>query len=101
MDDLQVTVEDNQLVIRGRNSDDETDRLFLYRGIAARQFQRSFLLAEGIEIEGASLDNGLLHVDLEQHIPEPEVQTIEITKAGVKKKADAVAQKTIDVKPDV
>ena len=101
MDDLQVTVEDNQLVIRGRNSDDETDRLFLYRGIAARQFQRSFLLAEGIEIEGASLDNGLLHVDLEQHIPEPEVRTIEITKAGAKKKAEAAVQKTIDVKPDV
>lgn len=99
MDDLQVTVEDNQLVIRGRNSEEDTDRLFLYRGIAARQFQRSFLLAEGIEIEGASLDNGLLHVDLEQHIPEPEVRTIEITKAGSQKK-DGTAQKTIDVKPD-
>ena len=98
MDDLQVTVEDNQLVIRGRNSDDESEKLFLYRGIAARQFQRSFLLAEGIEIDGASLDNGLLHVDLEQHIPEPEVRTIEITKAGVKKHDSA--RKTIDVKPD-
>jgi HSP20 family molecular chaperone IbpA len=99
MDDLQVTVEDNQLVIRGRNSDDETDRHFLYRGIAARQFQRSFLLAEGIEIEGASLDNGLLHVDLEQHIPEPEVRTIPITKAE-SRKTDRAARKTIDVKPD-
>jgi len=98
MDDLQVTVEDNQLVIRGRNSDEDPERLFLYRGIAARQFQRSFLLAEGIEIEGASLDNGLLHVDLEQHIPEPEVRTIEITKAGSKK--PEAARKTIDVKPD-
>ena len=99
MDDLQVTVEDNQLVIRGRNNDEEPDRLFLYRGIAARQFQRSFLLAEGIEIEGASLDNGLLHVDLEQHIPEPEVRTIEITKAGTHK-SEPATRKTIDVKPD-
>lgn len=98
MDDLQVTVEDNQLVIRGRNSEDDPDRIFLYRGIAARQFQRSFLLAEGIEITGASADNGLLHVDLEQHIPEPEVRTIEITKAGSDK--TAAQQKTIDVKPE-
>jgi len=98
MEDLQVTVEDNQLVIRGRNSDDDDDRIFLYRGIAARQFQRSFLLAEGIEITGASADNGLLHVDLEQHIPEPEVRTIEITKTGVDK--TATPQKTIDVQPE-
>ena len=99
MDDLQVTVEDNQLVIRGRNSENETDRVFLYRGIAARQFQRSFLLADGIEIEGASLDNGLLHVDLQQHIPEPEVRTIPITKSETAKAAVG-NQKTIDVKPD-
>lgn len=98
MDDLQVTVEDNQLVIRGRNSEDDGERVFLYRGIAARQFQRSFLLAEGIEITGASADNGLLHVDLEQHIPEPEVRTIEITKAGGD--SPAAKQKTIDVTPD-
>lgn len=82
MDDLQVTVEDNQLVIRGRHQDQPgEERVFLYRGIASRQFQRSFVLADGIEITGASLDNGLLHVDLEQHIPEPEVRTIEIRKA--------------------
>jgi len=82
MDDLQVTVEDNQLVIRGRHADQPgEERIFLYRGIASRQFQRSFVLADGIEITGASLDNGLLHVDLEQHIPEPEVRTIEIRKA--------------------
>jgi HSP20 family molecular chaperone IbpA len=99
MDDLQVTVEDNQLVIRGRNNDEEPDRLFLYRGIAARQFERSFLLAEGIEIEGASLDSGLLHVDLEQHIPEPEVRTIVITKSGAHK-PETTTRKTINVKPD-
>lgn len=79
MDDLQVTVEDNQLVIRGRRNDpNDADRVFIHRGIATRQFQRSFVLAEGIEIVGASMDNGLLHVDLEQHIPEPEVRKIEI-----------------------
>ena len=82
MDDLRVTIEDNQLVVRGRQSDAaDEDRIFIHRGIAARQFQRSFVLAEGIEIIGASLDNGLLHIDLEQHIPEPEVRTIEIKRA--------------------
>ena len=60
MDDLQITQEDNQLVIRGRQTDDSQGRIFLHRGIAARQFQRSFVLAEGIEVKGAWLDNGLL-----------------------------------------
>ncbi|MBT3764237.1 MAG: Hsp20 family protein, partial [Rhodospirillales bacterium] len=59
MDDLSVSVEDNQLVIRGHNNDDDSDRIFLHRGIAARQFQRSFVLAEGIEITVATMDNGL------------------------------------------
>jgi len=81
MDDLTVSTEDNQLVIRGRQQEDDSDRIYLHRGIAARQFQRSFVLAEGIEIEGASLDNGLLHIDLERLVPEPEVRNIEI-KAG-------------------
>ena len=84
MEDLNVSVEENQLVIRGRQDDvEDPGRIFLHRGIAARQFQRSFILAEGIEITGAYLDNGLLHVDLEQHIPEPEVKNIEIKKGGV------------------
>jgi HSP20 family molecular chaperone IbpA len=78
MDDLSVSVEDNQLVIRGRNSDEEGDRVFLHRGIAARQFQRSFVLAEGIEINNATLENGLLHIDLERQIPEPEIRSIKI-----------------------
>ena len=64
MDDLQITQEDNQLVIRGRQTDDCGDRVFLHRGIAARQFQRSFVMAEGIEVHGAWLDSGLLHIDL-------------------------------------
>jgi HSP20 family molecular chaperone IbpA len=63
MDDLSVQIEGSQLVVRGRQSDDK-DRVYLHRGIAARQFQRSFMLAEGIEVAGATLDNGLLNIDL-------------------------------------
>jgi HSP20 family molecular chaperone IbpA len=80
MDDLQLTQEDNQLVIRGRQTDDTQGRVFLHRGIAARQFQRSFVLAEGIDVNGAWLDNGLLHIDLARPQPEPRVRTIEITR---------------------
>jgi HSP20 family molecular chaperone IbpA len=65
-------------VIRGRQRDDSEGRVFLHRGIAARQFQRAFVLAEGIEVEGAWLDNGLLHVDLRRPMPEPRVKTIAI-----------------------
>ena len=79
--DLSITVEDRQLVIRGRQQDDEGDRVFLHRGIAARAFQRSFVLAEGVEVAGAKLENGLLHVDLIRSVPEPVVQSIKITKA--------------------
>ena len=78
MDDLQITQEDNQLVIRGRQKDDSEGRIFLHRGIAARQFQRAFVIAEGIEIEGAWLDNGLLHVELRRPQPEVRVRTIQI-----------------------
>lgn len=79
MADLGVSVEDNQLVIRGRNSDEGSpERVFLHRGIAARQFQRSFILADGIEVEGATLANGLLNIDLVRHVPEPQVRTIRI-----------------------
>jgi HSP20 family molecular chaperone IbpA len=94
MDDLQITHEDNQLVIRGRQSDDTQGRVFLHRGIAARQFQRTFVLAEGIEVRGAWLDSGLLHIDLARPQPENRVKTIRITKAGgpvamVKSETDA------------
>ena len=78
MDDLQITQEDNQLVIRGRQADDTQDRVFLHRGIAARQFQRAFVLAEGIEVRGAWLDSGLLNIDLARPQPEPRVKTISI-----------------------
>lgn len=76
--DLAITVEANQLVIRGRQSDDAEGRIFLHRGIAARQFQRSFVLADGVDVTGAELENGLLHVDLERVEPESVVQTIRI-----------------------
>jgi HSP20 family molecular chaperone IbpA len=81
MADLKITIEDNQLVVRGKQSDDG-NRLYLHRGIAARQFQRSFVLAEGIEVRGAWLDNGLLHVDLVRPTIESRVRTVEIRAAG-------------------
>jgi HSP20 family molecular chaperone IbpA len=80
--DLSITVEDRQLVVRGRQSDDAAaDRVFLHRGIAARAFQRSFVLAEGVEVAGATLENGLLHVDLKRAVPDPVVQTIRINRS--------------------
>ncbi|MEM8590659.1 MAG: Hsp20 family protein [Pseudomonadota bacterium] len=93
-DDLQVQIEDDQLVIRGKQQDDR-DRNYLHRGIAARQFQRSFVLAEGIEVENASLDNGLLHVDLRRPMPAVKVRKIEI-----KPEAKHDAGQTIDVGAD-
>ena len=77
-DDLDLTVEDNQLVVRGKNSTEAPDRVFLHRGIAARQFQRSFVLADGIEVVSAALDNGLLSISLERPIVDPVVRTIDI-----------------------
>lgn len=76
--ELSITLEDNQLVIRGRQVDDR-ERVYLHRGIAARQFQRSFVLADGIEVTGAELANGLLHIKLRRPKPEPQVRSISIT----------------------
>ena len=78
--DLSITVEDRQLVIRGRQTDDSEGRMFLHRGIAARQFQRSFVLADGVEVGEALMENGLLHVDLTRARPDTVVQTISIKK---------------------
>jgi HSP20 family molecular chaperone IbpA len=79
--DLSITVEDRQLVIRGRQPEDaEEGRVFLHRGIAARAFQRTFVLADGVEVAGARIENGLLHVDLQRALPQKVVQTIRITK---------------------
>lgn len=82
-DQLEITIEDNQLTIRGRQQDDK-GREYLYRGIAARQFHRTFVLADGIEIRSADLSNGLLSIDLVRHEPERLVRKIEIgeRKAG-------------------
>ncbi len=85
--DLSITVEDRQLVIRGRQGDDDADgaggRVFLHRGIAARQFQRTFVLADGVDVGEAVMENGLLHVDLSRHVPDTVVQTVRIrTGAG-------------------
>lgn len=77
-EDLAITVEDRQLVIRGRQGDDGADRVYLHRGIAARAFQRSFVLADGVEVAGANLEHGLLHIDLRRQAPETVVQTIRI-----------------------
>ena len=81
-EDLSVQIEDRQLVIRGKQVDDH-DRVYLHRGIAARQFQRSFVLAEGIEITGATLERGLLHIALERPAAAPEVRTIKIVTQDV------------------
>jgi len=100
MDDLNVSLEDNQLVVRGRLEDAPGDesRLYLHRGIASRQFQRNFVLAEGIEVETASLDNGLLLIELERIQPEPEVRTIKINRGNSAN--NGKRPKTIDVRPD-
>lgn len=78
--DLSVTTEDRQLVIRGRIAETEDKRVYLHRGIAARAFQRSFVLADGVEVTGAALENGLLHVDLTRIQPQQVVQTIPISR---------------------
>lgn len=80
-EDLTVTIEDRQLMIRGRQSDAAEQRVFLHRGIAARAFQRSFVLAEGIEVESAALENGLLHIDLRRLTPQGIVKSIPISRS--------------------
>jgi len=77
MDHLSVQIEDNQLVIRGKQAE-ERERVYLHRGIAARQFQRSFVLADGIVVEAASLANGLLNIDVRRPIAEPQIRKVEI-----------------------
>ena len=76
-DDLAIELVENQLSVRGKQTDD-TDRVYLHRGIAARQFQRAFMLADGIEVIGARLDNGLLSIDLVRPQAEPRIRTIRI-----------------------
>jgi HSP20 family molecular chaperone IbpA len=91
-DDLAIELVESQLTVRGKQSDDG-DRVFLHRGIAARQFQRAFMLAEGIEVTGARLDNGLLSIDLVRPVQEPRIRRIRI-EAG---DAGSDAGNTIDI----
>ena len=82
-DQLSVTVEDRQLVVSGRrDGGGKAEDAFLHRGIAARGFIRSFVLADGMVVEGATLEHGLLHIDLDRPEPETRVQTIPIRSAG-------------------
>ena len=95
-DDLAVAIEDNQLVIRGRQAEEDASRTFIHRGIAARQFQRSFVLAEGIEAINASLDSGLLHIDLVREVPEaqkPRAIPIQATARTIEAQVAAPASK--------
>ena len=80
-DQLEITLEDNQLIVRGRQEDDKA-RQFIHRGIAARQFSRSFVLAEGIEVKTADLRDGLLCIDLVRREPDRLVRKVEIREAG-------------------
>ena len=97
MDDLDVSIEDNQLVIRGLQSDDEGSKIYLHRGIAGRQFQRSFVLAEGIEVKAAKLQDGMLHIDLSRPIPEPRVKKINIENGTP---GSGQSSQTIDLEPN-
>ena len=96
-DDLAIELVESQLTVRGKQSED-ADRVYLHRGIAARQFQRAFMLADGIEIIGARLDNGLLSIDLIRPAAEPRIRTIRIdsgeTTAGATNTIDITARRT-------
>ncbi|MBG78828.1 MAG: heat-shock protein Hsp20 [Alphaproteobacteria bacterium] len=99
MDELDVEVEHNQLIIRGKQQD-EGERIFLHRGIAARQFQRSFILADGIEVQGASLERGLLNIHLRRVVPESSARKIDITSKEEDKAKGKSKQKAIEGKAD-
>ena len=79
MDGLDIELENNQLTISGRHTEDDAERVYLHRGIAARQFQRSFVLADGVEVKGASLRDGLLHIDMKRVEPESNARKIAIS----------------------
>jgi HSP20 family molecular chaperone IbpA len=89
--ELDVSLEGNQLQIRGNKKEDERERIFIHRGIATRQFQRNFVLADGIEVKEASMDDGLLFVDLTQHINNDQSVKIEIKDTKKKKKANLIS----------
>ncbi len=94
-EDLAIELVENQLTVRGRQADDP-DRVYLHRGIAARQFQRAFMLADGIEITGARLTNGLLAIELVRPVQEPRIRRIKID-AGEGGEDASPADNTIDI----
>jgi len=81
LEDITLTLEDRQLVVRGQQSEPDPDRVYLHRGIATRQFRRVFALAEGVEVSGARMENGLLEIALERREPETVVRSIPITRS--------------------
>ncbi len=89
--ELDVSLEGNQLQIRGNKKDDERDKIFIHRGIATRQFQRNFVLADGIEVKEASMDDGLLFVELTQPINNDQSVKIEIKDTKKKKKENLIS----------
>ncbi len=99
MADLDVETEQNNLTIRGKQSDEDDGRVYLYRGIAARQFQKTFILADGIEILGAIMDNGLLHIDMKRIVPESNARKIQITPASKAVTLSQPPQKAIEIDP--
>ena len=80
--DLTITLDNRQLVILGRQSEETGERIYLHRGIAARQFQRTFVLADGVDVGAAIMEHGLLHIDLKRALPETVIQKIEIQKGS-------------------
>lgn len=100
-DDLTIELAENQLMVRGKQQEEDPGRVYLHRGIAARQFQRSFMLADGIEVASARLDNGLLAIDLVRPKIEPKVRSIQIdTVAKGAGTGRASGVQTIDVGPE-
>tara|TARA_X000000950_G_scaffold276966_1_gene365684 strand:+ start:48 stop:518 length:471 start_codon:yes stop_codon:yes gene_type:complete len=83
--ELDISLEGNQLLIRGSRIESDNNRIFIHRGIATRQFQRNFVLADGIKVDGASMENGLLYIDLLQPISHDESKKIEINDTNTKK----------------
>ena len=99
MDDLDVEIDQTQLTIRGQQHDEDGDRVYLHRGIAARQFQRSFVLADGMEVTNATIDNGLLHIDLEQIVPEKSARKVKIRQVnGTKPAPRAIDVEATEIK---
>ena len=96
-EDMLVQIENNQLVIKGKAKSDD-DKEYLHRGIAARQFRRAFVLAEGIEVLDAKLENGLLHVDLEQPLQNIAIRSIEIQTSNEKSSATVIEDKNQQLK---